>query len=62
MKVLIGTFNQEKVLVGEFSVIVKSSRTVVSSSRYSPLSTTVHRDTHLAICGKRAVACGQGPG
>ena len=28
----------------------------------SKVPTTVHRDTHLVICGKRAVACGQGPG
>ena len=32
MKALVGTFNQEKALVRVFSVIVKSSRTFVSSS------------------------------
>ena len=32
MKVLVGTFNQEKALVGAFSMIVKSSGTFVSSS------------------------------
>ena len=32
-KVLVGTFNLEKALVGAFSVIVKSSRTFVCSCR-----------------------------
>ena len=32
MKVLVGSFNQEKALVRAFSVIMKSSRTFVSSS------------------------------
>ena len=32
MKALVGTFNQEKALVGDLSVIVKSSRRFVASS------------------------------
>ena len=36
MKALVGAFNQEKALVGTFSVIVKSSRTLVSSSNQEP--------------------------
>ena len=32
MKALVGAFNQEKVIVGAFSMIVKSSRNFVSSS------------------------------
>ena len=32
VKVLVGAFNQEEVLVGVFSMIVKTSRTFVSSS------------------------------
>ena len=36
VKALVGDFNQEKALVGAFSVIMKSSRTFVSSSRCHP--------------------------
>ena len=36
MKALVGTFNQENVLVGTFSVIVKSSQTFVPSSSAGP--------------------------
>ena len=35
MKALVGAFNQEKALVGAFSVIVKSSQIFVSSSSVS---------------------------
>ena len=34
MKALVGAFNQEKALVGALTVIVKSSRTFVSSSSF----------------------------
>ena len=45
MKALVGAFNQEKALVGTFSVILKSSGTSVCSS-------TRHRPTHqfVTVC------------
>ena len=47
VKALVGAFNQEKALVGAFSVIVKSSRTFVwSSSRYP--SQIISRDHHTS--------------
>ena len=53
VKAQVGAFNQEKVLVGAFSVIVKSSRRLVSSSRgaatflMSPISFNVE-NIHLS--------------
>ena len=43
-------FNQEKALVGAFSVIVKPSRTFVSSS----IQTRLRRDTRHGVGGGRA--------
>ena len=43
VKALVGTFNQEKALVGAFSVIVKLRRSIVcSTSRYP-----VHKDSQV---------------
>ena len=48
-KLVVGAFNQEKALVGAFSVIMKSSRTFVSSSS----QTRLRRDTRHGVGGGR---------
>ena len=58
---LVGTFNKEKVLVGAFSVIVKSSPTFVSSSKHLPTAGAArgaarqaggrHREVHRGRAG-----------
>ena len=59
MKVLVGAFNQEKALIGAFSVIVKTSRRFVNRSNWltwllgvdgeaAPVSDSVHA---LALAG-----------
>ena len=63
VKALVGAFNREKVLVGACSVIVKSSRRLVSSSRgaatflMSPISLNVE-NIHLSSA---AIKAGEGP-
>ena len=64
VKALVGAFNREKVLVGACSVIVKSSRRLVSSSRgaatflMSPISLNVE-NIHLSSA---AIKAGRGSG
>ena len=64
VKALVGAFNQEKVIVGAFSMIVKTLRKLVSSSRgaatflMSPISLNVE-NIHLSSAAIKAGRCGE---
>ena len=60
MKVLVGAFNQEKALVGAFSVIVQVWRLIIKSSNYNPQSSVPQPHGLLLVRGAEDGAASSG--